>query len=451
MEIIVEQNTEEDVHELTGLNIRCRGIARTFILDIDFSSILNMSWNIHAAGLDFLIICASVYAIDKIVPRSSTPDLWTRDLEVSIPVRDSERWEAASEALAESVSFLTGDRWAFEFTQAEHGFARRRRNRRKRAKGFPKSPVVSLLSGGLDSFIAAINLLNEHRDSKIHFVSHYDGHVSGPASDQEAVRRFLSTKYLNRVSHLQVRTGVKVEDDGEGKYNFETSFRSRSFIFLGLAVYSALKISPDTPIIVPENGPISLNMPLNPSRRGACSTRTVHPFFLSSMGQVLSSIGISNPISNPYVLKTKGEMVKECAVPSLLTEAYAMTNSCGKAGRKQYWQNKTARACGACLPCLLRRAALHSAGLDNETFGNNAFSGDPANFADLHALLGLVRENPTERQIQKTLIANGRLKMDELVDFAQVVCRMVNEVAEWVAAKGSPKARSLASVKSKTQ
>jgi 7-cyano-7-deazaguanine synthase in queuosine biosynthesis len=446
MKIIVEQNAKEEVHELTNLNIRCQDIMRTFILDVDFSQVLNMSWNIHTAGLDFLILCACVYAIDKIVPRSSMPDLWTRDLRICIPVRDTERWRAASEALGESISFLTGDRWSFEFTQAEYDFASRRRNRRKRARGFPKSPVVSLLSGGLDSFIAAINLLNEHRDSRILFVSHYDGHVSGPASDQDSVRRFLSAKYLNRVSHLQVRTGVNVEDDGEGKYKFETSFRGRSLIFLGLAVYAALKIGTDVPIIVPENGPISLNMPLNPSRRGACSTRTVHPFFISSMAQVLSSVGITNPISNPYVLKTKGEMVKECAAPSLLAEAYTMTNSCGKAGRKTHWQNRTARACGACVPCLLRRAALHVASLDNETFGNDAFTGDPSNFADLHALLGLIRENPTESQIQKKLIANGRLKMDELADFAQVVRRMLDEVAAWLAAKGSPKARSLSGV-----
>src|SRR5262249_41879063 len=163
------------------------------------------SWNAHALALDFLIICASVYAIDKIVPRSTADDLWTRNLDVTIPVRDNERWSTATEGLAQAVSFLTGDRWSFTFTHAEREFSRRRTNRRKRARGFPESPVVSLLSGGLDSFIAAINLLNEHRDSKILFVSHYDGYVSGPASDQESVRRFLSGKYLNRVAHLQVR------------------------------------------------------------------------------------------------------------------------------------------------------------------------------------------------------------------------------------------------------
>ena len=64
------------------------------------------------------------------------------------------------------------------------------------------------------------------------------------------------------------------------------------------------------------------------------------------------------------------------------------TNSCGKAGRKQHWVNKKARACGVCVPCLLRRAALHTAGIDNGVYGNEAFSGDPVKYADLHALTG---------------------------------------------------------------
>ena len=38
---------------------------------------------------------------------------------------------------------------------------------------------------------------------------------------------------------------------------FETSFRSRSLIFLGLAVYPALKVGDAVPILIPENGPIS--------------------------------------------------------------------------------------------------------------------------------------------------------------------------------------------------
>ena len=447
MKITVEQDAAEVFHELSLLKIQCEDIERSFRVDLDFSAIVDFSWHPHVLGLDFLVICACVYAVDKIVHRDDTPDLWTRTLEVSIPVRNRETWVAASAALAEAVSFLTGDSWSFEFTDAPRNFSQRRSNRRVRAPGFPKSPVVSLLSGGLDSFIGVINLLHEQPEGKLLFVSHYDGHVSGPAKDQENLRQLLSLKYGQRIRHLQVRTGVVAEENDNGKYKFETSFRSRSLIFLGLAVYAALKVGDAVPILIPENGPISVNMPLNPSRRGACSTRTVHPFFISSINRVLSTAGIPHVVQNPYYFKTKGEMIKECVGQEVLKLGIPLTNSCGKAGRKQHWTNKNARACGVCVPCLLRRAALNAAGLDNGVYGNEAFSGDPVGYADLHALMGLVHAKPSQSEIKKRLMANGRIPLSELSQHADVVQRMIQEVTAWVAAKGSAKVCKLAGVK----
>lgn len=447
MKITVEQDAREVFHELSLLKIQCEGIKRSFRVDLDFSAIVDFSWHPHVLGLDFLVICACVYAVDKIVPRKEAADLWTRTLEVSIPVRNRETWVAASDALAEAISFLTGDSWSFEFTDAPRNFSQRRSNRRVHAPGFPKSPVVSLLSGGLDSFISAINLLHEHPEAKLLFVSHYDGHVSGPATDQNNLRQLMSSKYGQRIRHLQVRVGARAEESDDGKYEFETSFRSRSLIFLGLAVYAALKVGEAVPILIPENGPISVNMPLNPSRRGACSTRTVHPFFISSINRVLSMAGIPHVVQNPYYFKTKGEMVKECVGQEALKLGIPSTNSCGKAGRKQHWANKTARACGVCVPCLLRRAALNAAGLDNGIYGNEAFSGDPTDYADLHALMGIVFAKPSQKEIKKRLMANGRIPLSELSQHADVVQRMIQEVTEWVAAKGSAKVCKLAGVK----
>lgn len=447
MKITVEQDAAEVFHELSLLKIQCEGIERSFRMDLDFSAIIDFSWHPHVLGLDFLVICACVYAVDKIVPRYETPDLWTRTLEVTIPVRNRETWVAASAALAEAISFLTGDNWSFEFTDAPRTFSQRRSNRRVHAPGFPKSPAVSLLSGGLDSFIGAINLLHEHPEAKLLFVSHYDGHVSGPATDQNNLRQLLSLKYGQRIRHLQVRVGALAEKDENGKYKFETSFRSRSLIFLGLTVYAALKVGDAVPILIPENGPISVNMPLNPSRRGACSTRTVHPFFISSINRVLSTAGIPHVVQNPYFFKTKGEMVKECVGQEALKLGIPQTNSCGKAGRKQHWANKKARACGVCVPCLLRRAALNFAGLDNGIYGNEAFSGDPAGYADLHALMGLVCVKPSQSEIKKRLMANGRIPFSDLSKYADVVQRMIQEVTAWVAAKGSAKVCKLAGVK----
>jgi 7-cyano-7-deazaguanine synthase in queuosine biosynthesis len=447
MNITIEQDITEGLHELSLLRISCEGIQREFRLDVDFSAIIDFSWKEDSLGLDFLIICASVYAIDKIVSRDSTADRWTRTLDVVIPVQNQELWAAASDGLANSVSFLTGDQWNFTFVVARRSFSQRRSNRRKGACGFPKSPVVSLLSGGLDSFIGAIDLLNKYPESKLLFISHYDGQVSGPATEQTKLFRILSQRYQQRARHLQVRTGVnEVKVDGD-KYKFETTFRSRSLIFLGLAVYAALKVGGNATVLIPENGPIALNMPLNPSRRGACSTRTVHPFFISSINEVLHSVGIQNVIQNPYMFKTKGEMVKECVDKNILAEGLPLSNSCGKAGRKMHWTNKNAHACGVCIPCLLRCAALHSAGLDIGIYGNDGFYGDPANYPDLHALLGLVKSQPTDYEIKKRLIANGHIPLAELSQHAGVVKRMIGEVSKWITEKGSAKACRLAGLK----
>jgi len=162
---------------------------------------------------------------------------------------------------------------------------------------------------------------------------------------------------------------------------------------------------------------------------------------------VLVTAGIPHAVDNPYRFKTKGEMVKECLDQDLLTTGAPLTNSCGKSGRKGHWANRKARACGVCVPCLLRRAALHSAGLDDEAYGNEAFSGDPASHVDLHALMGLVHAKPSLYEIKKRLIANGRIPFSELAEHADVVRRMLEEVTQWVGQKGSTRARKLAGVR----
>jgi hypothetical protein len=76
-----------------------------------------------------------------------------------------------------------------------------------------------------------------------------------------------------------------------------------------MGIYAAYRIGRNIQLIIPENGTIALNIPLMSSRRSACSTRTTHPTFLSLLQNILTEIGIFNPMYNPYDLKTKGEMV----------------------------------------------------------------------------------------------------------------------------------------------
>jgi len=450
MDIIVKQNPGVTSREFSGLELDIPSLKRKFTLDVDFSAILNMSWRVDRKALDFMVIAAVVFAIDKIASRKKTHDRWTRTLNISMPLQFPEAWKPAADMLAQSVSFLTGDSWHFRFTQAATPFYKRRSNRRKKPLGFPQSPVVALLSGGLDSFAGALDLMAKHPGKQILFVSHYDGDVAGPASDQTKLCSVLEKKFPGCVTHLKVRVGLRrsteKESQDSSKYDFETTFRSRSLIFLGLAIYAAAKTGKGIPVVIPENGPIALNMPLNPSRRGSCSTRTVHPYFLASLQKALTAAGIRHTIINPYELKTKGEILVGCQHPDLLKSAYPLTNSCGKAGRRTHWKNKTARACGACVPCLFRRASLHAIGCDDELFGHDVFAGRPEEYPDFHALIGLIRRKPNKNDIARDLVANGRFPIDRIDGYVDVVSRMITEVKNWLSAKAPASVCALAGI-----
>lgn len=173
----------------------------------------------------------------------------------------------------------------------------------------------------------------------------------------------------------------------------------------------------------------------------------MHPHFIESLRKALIVAGIEHEITNPYELKTKGEMLSSCLSQSLLKSAYQLTNSCGKAGRRTHWRNRRARACGACIPCLFRRASLHAIGCDDETYGFDVLASSPDEHPDFHALIGLLHRKPTRKDIAKTLLANGRLPLAKLDLYASVVERMLGEVERWFSAKASPSVCALAGIK----
>jgi hypothetical protein len=117
---------------------------------------------------------------------------------------------------------------------------------------------------------------------------------------------------------------------------------------------------------VPENGLIALNVPLDPLRLGAFSTRTTHPFYIARWNELLNILGISGRIENPYWDKTKGEMAAGCRNPALLAKLAPKSLSCASP-TKGRWLGLGTGHCGFCLPCLIRRAALLGTG-DTTTY-----------------------------------------------------------------------------------
>jgi hypothetical protein len=343
-------------------------------------------------GLDLLVLAAHVHAADTRISRSTeSQDNWTREIRLVVPVSDIGRWSAAGPTLKRILNFLTGDRWEIGFRARPGTFAKAVPNAPKELLGH-SFDSINLFSGGLDSLIGAIDAVEDGR--KPLFVSHAgEGAVSKPQEDCfEALTTHYRKHDLKRLrvwmafSKTLVR-GVLPED----------TTRGRSFLFFALGALAGSGLGRSFTLRVPENGLISLNVPLDSLRLGALSTRTTHPFYIARWNELLKTLGIPGRIENPYWNKTKGEMVSECSNPTLLEKLIPVSMSCASP-TKGRWQRLGMEHCGYCLPCLIRRAALSSV-TDNTSY----------TVADLNAST-LNTEQAQGKQVRSFQYAIARLK-----------------------------------------
>jgi len=324
-------------------------------------------------SLDFLVLACVCYGIDKSYPRDNTRDFWTRDIQVELPVSDPGKWNEAREDISKALGFLSGDEWSFTFSKITVSPYQELEKPVKKTNSmnirFTDPDIVCLFSGGLDSLTGGIDLLHNNPGKKILFLGHRDA----PCPTQSPTFSQIEKKYTGQVDLLQVRVSL-VRKKGSRK---ENTLRSRSLLFLGLAIYAARSVGENTPVYAPENGFIALNVPLTPSRAGSCSTRTMHPYYLNCLRAALAKVDILNPIINPFESKTKGEILKECSDSQLLKLLYDKSQSCShptRRGRKEAkgrWVNISSLNCGYCVPCMIRRAAIYGAGLhdDGQEYG----------------------------------------------------------------------------------
>lgn len=418
--------SEATKFEFAKVQLECRELGLTSHLDFDFLTLRNSCGIPSNIALDFLFIATIVYSADKLIPRRSAQDNWTREMEMDLPVENVSIWNRVKDELQAMLSFLTGDYWSFNFYNLNCNLNRPKNSSRNTTNSLDAN-TVSLFSGGLDSLIGAINWLEANRTGNIILASHYDPRVPGPLSDQNALLEVLKPIYGERIKSLQIKVG-------QYPSGRETTFRSRSILFIALGIYTACSISQNTPLIIPENGTIALNVPLTPSRRGSCSTRTTHPFLLSSIRSILNNIGIINPISNPYEYKTKGECVEECLNRTALIEAIQRSRSCAKSGHTRNWINRGAKGCGRCMPCIYRRAALHKLNLDTEVYGRDICSGEvdlestKLSAIDFRACVDFLKRDFPRERIARMLLSNGKVEIASLLEYTDVVSRAMDEI-----------------------
>ena len=306
-------------------------------------------------AVDLALLAAAITAADTRISRAAdAQDAWTREIDLHLPVHDVARWSGLASLIVTTLNFLTGDRWGVHFRPRAAGT---RDLAPKPTRLRTTNPTtVCLFSGGLDSFIGTIDLLT--RGEVPMLMSHYwDGITSTHQTycAERLNRRFTGTT----IHHIRARVGFPT--DTVEHSTVEDTLRGRSFLFFALAVMAADAIGGNMVVQVPENGLISLNVPLDPLRLGALSTRTTHPFYMARFGDLLNGLGLSVRLENPYAFMTKGQMAKGCADVSFLRKEAKHTMSCSSPGSRRYDPDpneRTPKHCGRCVPCLIRRAAI---------------------------------------------------------------------------------------------
>ncbi|MCF8459605.1 MAG: hypothetical protein K9G46_02690 [Flavobacteriales bacterium] len=413
------------------------GINRVVELKINFKHLGNFVQDTSSVRFDFFLISSIVYGIDNLLDREKySVDGWSREIEVSFPVCNLGIWTGRESSLKQVLDFLTGDSWSVSFSQSEiESYYVDIRQRRRPTYDKPLIKETSLFSGGLDSLIGIIDELEKlDGQEKIVLMSHFDSGSPGPNADQTRLQDFLSTSYSGKVYWLQAPITLSKRDNNRQVFPRESSFRSRSLLFISLGVY----VSVTNSLIIPENGPISINYPLTPSRISTLSTRTTHPYVFQKIQSLLPDLGIDVTLSNPYFNSTKGEMIVNCTNRNVLNGIYEQSVSCGKRGRKQNWDIREGTShCGVCMPCIYRRSALHAIGRDTQLYGNDILNADSLKkYVDMPALFSYLKRRLTHETIKRDLLVNGA-NLPTLDEFAALVIRSREEVAKWINDKGN--------------
>ena len=347
---------------------------------------------------DLLVLALLVYLADTRISRElHAQDSWTREIYIKLPVKESDIWNNCISRINRMLRFLTGDIWSVSFTERTADINLEDGDRTNEYN------AISLFSGGMDSLISTINLMEE--DKNVLLAAHANESLVKKAQTDIIGRldeEYPNTKHTLVDLWTRIPKGIIIEG-GE-----ENSTRSRSFLFIAFAVFVGVGTVNLKELIIPENGLIAINVPMDSMRVGAHSTRTTHPFYLEAWNDLLKEVGIDFFIHNHFWNITKGEMADGCLNRDLLFEVMPISMSCSSPGKERF-HGITPQHCGYCLPCIIRRAAMY-----------RAFNTDNTQYA-ISSVKEIVDDREHEKGVQMRSIqyAIERLKGDpEFADYA---------------------------------
>lgn len=432
-------------------------------LKFGFDELRRMAQDTSSVAFDFLIISLSVYNADRAISRAIySEEGWCRKIKLTVPVLHLSEMNHSKDTLTSALNFLTGDDWELCFIQAESYQI----DQELPAVDRSIFERVSLFSGGLDSLIGFVDgCAGLSTDKKVLLVSHKE--LGKEWTDQVRILDDCNTHQLfaGKYEQLLVNAGINNQGWIGQKASCEGTFRARSILFIGAGVYCAHAIGSQMPLIIPENGTISLNIPLDKGRRSACSTRTTHPVFLKRLQEALTLMGITNKLENPYQLKSKADMMEDCCEDPVKKAAlkllYKDSCSCAKRSHKNSWtrrkdrNGKPIRHCGFCLPCIYRRVALDAVNWGKkEPVGVNVFNVNEIGLLnsglrksrDFKALLYFLKNRCNRDTIEGELIANGVYAKPELEEYTKFLLHSYDQVRAWVDKYGNDQIKRLAGI-----
>jgi 7-cyano-7-deazaguanine synthase in queuosine biosynthesis len=307
---------------------------------------------------DLLRLAAFVYGADTRISRGTAKDVfaarWPRTFRMVLPVWDLTFWKRkdVQEALVETLRYLTGDEFSFEFVQRPPAGAKQGIFRFEELLGPPPAvDAVILFSSGIDSLAAVLQAVGEGRRPIL--VSHRPEPVID--NRQKNLVELIRSRFKSWVfPHVSMWVNRKT-----GKRTIEFSQRSRSFLFTALGAVTAAVLGIDD-VRLCDNGVVSINLPQSGENVGTFLSRSTHPRYLA-LAQALMRLVTEQgqmTIQNRLFDKTKKETMEVIAAsghPELLQE----TVSCAHTEVKTKHQPH----CGVCTQCIDRRFASTAGGL----------------------------------------------------------------------------------------
>jgi 7-cyano-7-deazaguanine synthase in queuosine biosynthesis len=356
-------------------------------LTYDESFVCTPSWTpgLHTdLQADLMTVAGVVTIADRAFRRSLRLGQWTRSFRLTVTVIDRDRWEPVAAPLAQTLGFLTGDNWEFQF----RGRSRNLVLSLERAAEDPP-PVITLFSGGLDSFCGVSSMLRDggrERDKAPPPVL-----VTAYHNDLGRLRRLLANiaAAAREAPYAFAPVGVRVYPSRIGGSSTvelpERTRRSRSFLFLSLAAAAAFDRGARE-VRLYENGVVAINLPHRGDLTSGRATRHAHPYFLQQMTTFLSTLAPDSAptIVNPFIDRTKAEILQEAAgfepLVSQTITCWGYPNTVLPLRRRQ--KDDRITHCGFCFPCVVRRVSLHAASVadDPHLYGSDVFAAGAGGF-----------------------------------------------------------------------